>query len=134
MLTRIVKTIQRPFYWFLLRTTQDNTWQRYNCNVPLHVYGAGSRRCFSWYLDGKVDSGHMPLDQMTDWLASCRYIADSEHFGERDVWLHPIIFDRLRQGDCEDFSLWTWRKLLENDIEAEFCAGWHPHHRRWRYQ
>ncbi len=124
MMTRVVKSLQRPFYWFLLQTTQDNTWQKYACRVPLHVYGAGSRRCFSWYLDGAVDSGTMEIEEMKNWLSRCQYMADSELFDQRDVWQHPITFERLRRGDCEDYSLWTWRKLIENGIEAEFCAGW----------
>lgn len=127
MIAHVAKTLRRPFYWFLLQTTQDNTWKRYNCKVPLHVYGAGSRRCFSWYLEGETDSGQMGLDDMTYWLDSCQYMTDKEQFDERDVWQHPITFERIRRGDCEDFSLWTWRKLVESGIDAEFCAGWSVH-------
>jgi hypothetical protein len=29
----------------------------------------------------------------------------------------------VRRGDCEDFALWTWRKLGEIGIEAEFYVG-----------
>ncbi len=127
MITRVVETLQRPFYWFLLQTTQDNCWQKYACRVPLHVYGAGSRKCFSWYLDGEIDTGHMEIDDMKLWLQRCKYVSDSELFDERDVWQHPVTFERLRKGDCEDFSLWTWRKLVEQGVEAEFCAGWSVH-------
>lgn len=127
MMTRVVKRLQRPFYWFLLQTTKDKTWQKYSCNVPLHVYGAGSRRCFSWYLDGEIDTGNMAMDDMKYWLGECQYVPDQELFEERDVWQHPITFERLRRGDCEDFSLWTWRKLVESGMEAEFCAGWSVH-------
>ena len=127
MITRVVKTLQRPFYWFLLQTTQDNTWQRYSCNVPLHVYGAGSRRRFSWYLEGQMDTGIMHIEDMKIWLDRCTYMADTELFDQRDVWQHPITFERLRRGDCEDYSLWTWRKLVENGFEAEFCSGWAVH-------
>ena len=127
MMTRVVKTLQRPFYWFLLQTTQDNTWKKFSCRVPLHVYGAGSRRCFSWYLDGQMDTGHMGINEMKGWLADCQYISDCELFEERDVWQHPMVFDRMRKGDCEDFSLWTWRKLIEKGIHTEFCAGWSIH-------
>ena len=127
MIARVVKTLQRPFYWFLLQTTRDNSWERYACRVPLHVYGAGSRRCFSWYLDGDVDTGEMDIEEMKLWLDHCQYMADTELFDERDVWQHPITFERLRRGDCEDYALWTWRKLVERGTEAEFCAGWSIH-------
>ena len=127
MMTRVVKTLQRPFYWFLLQTTQENAWHKYACKVPLHVYGAGSRRSFAWYLEGAVDSGPMKITEMKQWLDQCSYVPDPELFDQRDVWQHPITFERLRKGDCEDFSLWTWRKLVEGDVEAEFCAGWSVH-------
>ena len=66
----------------------------------------------------------MGIDSMKDWLSECEYIADDALFNERDVWQHPVTFERLRRGDCEDFSLWTWRKLVESGFEAEFVAGW----------
>ena len=127
MITRVVQTIQRPFYWFLLQTTRDRTWQRYRCQVPLHIYGAGSRKKFSWYLDGDLDSRVMDIKSIKHWLTGCQYVKDDVLFNERDVWQHPITFERLRKGDCEDFSLWVWRKLIECGYEAEFVAGWTIH-------
>ena len=127
MITRVVKTLQRPFFWFLLQTTRNESWQRYKCNVPLHVYGAGSRRKFDWYFEGETDTGEMHLDEMKYWLSHCEYVTDDELFNERDVWQHPITFERLRKGDCEDFSLWVWRKLVDQDMHAEFVAGWTVH-------
>lgn len=124
MIARVVKTLQRPIYWFLLRTTRDDTWQRYKCTVPIHIYGAGSRRKFNWYLEGAVDTGFMELPEMTRWLSDCQYVSDDELFNERDVWQHPITFERMRKGDCEDFSLWAWRKLVDQGFSAEFVAGW----------
>lgn len=124
MIARVVKKIQRPFFWFLLQTTQDNSWSRYPCKVPLHIYGAGSRRPFSWYLEGQIDTGAMDMEGMKMWLNACQYVSDDQLFNERDVWQHPLTFENLRKGDCEDFSLWTWRKLVEAGIETEFVAGW----------
>lgn len=124
MIARVVKTLQRPIYWFLLQTTRDDAWQRYRCNVPLHIYGAGSRRKFDWYLNGSIDTGFMELTEITHWLSGCTYVSDDELFNERDVWQHPITFERIRKGDCEDFSLWVWRKLVEQEFETEFVAGW----------
>ena len=124
MLATVVKTLRRPFYWFLLQTTRNEAWQRYRCKVPLHVYGAGSRRKFDWYLEGAIDTGPMDLNAMKAWLCECQYITDCALFNERDVWQHPITFERLRQGDCEDYSLWVWRKLVDQGYHAEFVAGW----------
>ena len=107
-----------------MHTTGDDPWQRYPCPVPLHVYGAGSRRHFAWYLDGTTATPPMDPDTMKDWLTECRYERDDVLFNERDVWQHPITFEQLRRGDCEDFSLWTWRKLHESGYRAEFVAGW----------
>ena len=69
------------------------------------------------------------LDQLCQWLQGCRYIADIDHFGERDVWTHPLDFERGKAGDCEDHALWAWRKLLEMDIPAYFVVGLHRNER-----
>lgn len=124
MIARVVKTLRRPVFWFLLQTTRNEAWQRYRCKVPLHVYGAGSRRKFSWYLEGSLDTAELSLCEMKRWLSECEYATDDELFNERDVWQHPITFERLRKGDCEDFSLWVWRKLVDQGYHAEFVAGW----------
>ena len=42
---------------------------------------------------------------------------------ERDLWQHPVTFEQLRCGDCEDFALWAWRKLADIGIDAEFYVG-----------
>ena len=76
------------------------------------MYGAGSRRKFSWYLEGAVDSGIMNLEEMKYWLSECEYVTDDELFNERDVWQHPITFERMRKGDCEDFSIGKYFSLI----------------------
>jgi predicted transglutaminase-like cysteine proteinase len=44
-----------------------------------------------------------------------------------DFWQHPRTFERLRRGDCEDYALWAWRKLVELGLEAELVSGtWRP--------
>ena len=30
----------------------------------------------------------------------------------------------MRAGDCEDFALWAWRKLIELGYDADFVAGY----------
>ena len=48
---------------------------------------------------------------------------DDRQFGVDDVWQHPCEFERLRQGDCEDYALWAWRKLVELGVDAELVSG-----------
>jgi hypothetical protein len=56
-------------------------------------------------------------------LAGCRYVSDKEQFGKNDYWQPPDEFEKRRQGDCEDFALWTWRQLLNLGYDARFVAG-----------
>jgi hypothetical protein len=42
-------------------------------------------------------------------LVNCRYVSDEEQFGKKDYWQPPEEFEKRKQGDCEDFALWTWR-------------------------
>jgi hypothetical protein len=44
-------------------------------------------------------------------------------FGEADFWQHPSTFERLRTGDCEDFAVWAWRKLIELGYDVDLVAG-----------
>ena len=39
------------------------------------------------------------------------------------VWQQPCAFEQSRRGDCEDFALWAWRKLVEMGVDAEFYVG-----------
>src|SRR5206468_1776880 len=45
-------------------------------------------------------------------------------FNEPDFWQHPRTFERLRAGDCEDFAIWAWRKLVDLGYDAELIAGY----------
>jgi hypothetical protein len=56
-------------------------------------------------------------------LASCRYVSDQELFGRKDFWQPPDEFEKRKQGDCEDFALWTWRQLLSLGYDARFVVG-----------
>src|SRR5262249_30023259 len=44
-------------------------------------------------------------------------------FNESDFWQHPLTFEHLRKGDCEDHALWAWRKLVELGYPAELFVG-----------
>jgi len=63
------------------------------------------------------------IDDIVTWLLDCEYVSDTDLFDKEDHWQHPSVFEQLRRGDCEDFALWTWRKLVEIGYEAEFQVG-----------
>ena len=60
---------------------------------------------------------------LREFLRTCRYVPDVEQFGTTDYWLPPEEFERRKQGDCEDFALWTWRQMLTMGYEARFVGG-----------
>jgi hypothetical protein len=63
------------------------------------------------------------LNEMRQFLLTCRYISDSKQFGRSDYWMPPEEFERRRQGDCDDFALWTWRQLMHLGYTARFVYG-----------
>lgn len=81
-------------------------------NAPLgrHVTQPLSMRCTD-------------LEDVRRFLQSCRYVSDEMQFGRRDYWMPPEEFERRRQGDCEDFALWTWRQLMHLGYSARFVCG-----------
>src|SRR5579864_5062851 len=52
------------------------------------------------------------VEEVRQFLKGCRAVSDEELFGKRDYWQPPEQFEKLKAGDCEDFSFWTWRQLL----------------------
>jgi hypothetical protein len=101
----------------------DAAWERIAMPVPTRAFGPGSRRQFAEYLDGESSVSVHSLDDIIAWLQTCEYVADRDLFSEGDFWQHPGAFERVRRGDCEDFALWAWRKLVEIGIQAEFYVG-----------
>ena len=91
--------------------------------VSTTAFGPGSCRDFSHYFEGESHVPVASIDDIVKWLTSCEYVTDLELFHQRDVWLHPGAFERLRRGDCGDFALWAWRKSAEIGIDAELCVG-----------
>ena len=63
------------------------------------------------------------LEDMRRFLQGCRYVSDQVQFGRRDYWMPPEEFERRRQGDCDDFALWTWRQLMQLGYSARFVVG-----------
>jgi len=102
---------------------RDWPWERVPIQVPARVFGPGSQQPFAEYFKGESHVRVGCLDDIVAWLQTCEYVTDLEQFQKCDVWQHPGIFEQRRQGDCEDFALWAWRKLAEVGIDAEFFVG-----------
>ena len=62
------------------------------------------------------------INDIRAFLSTCRYVSDREQFGE-DHWMAPDEFEQTRQGDCDDFALWTCRQLLSLGYFARFAVG-----------
>ena len=56
-------------------------------------------------------------------LFGCKGVSDMEQFGMRDYWQPPEHFEETRQGDCDDFALWTWRQFLALGFDARVVFG-----------
>ena len=65
------------------------------------------------------------LEEVRRFLRTCRAVSDEELFGKRDYWQPPEEFERRRAGDCEDFSLWTWRQLHAMGFDTRVVFGRH---------
>ncbi len=124
MLRNVWYSFLKPFSRLLLRTVSlEDAWERYPASVPLARFGVGSRRDFPWYFEGCSSVAVQSLEEVQTWLMDCAYVRDPDLFHEPDFWQHPCTFEQLRRGDCEDFSIWVWRKLVELGYEAELVAG-----------
>jgi hypothetical protein len=125
MLIRLIVTyLTKPISRFLLRMLPlDSPWERFASPVPLRIYGMGAQRDFRWYFEGRSAVEIQSIEDVQEWLLGCEYASDADLFQEADFWQHPCTFEQLRRGDCEDFALWAWRKLVRLGYAAEFVAG-----------
>lgn len=112
----------------LLTVRVSDPWDRREGDIPSRLFGSGADRDFAWYLAGESTVRPTSLTQIQQWLVDCDYATDADLFHERDHWQHPTEFERLRRGDCEDFAVWTWRKLVELGYDAELVAGSYAGH------
>jgi hypothetical protein len=101
----------------------QSAWDRVTMDIPEKAFGPGSGQPFADYFRGPSSVPVSSIDEIVAWLQTCEYAADIERFREHDHWQHPGTFEQTKQGDCEDFALWTWRKLAEVGIDAEFYVG-----------
>ncbi|MEO8337451.1 MAG: hypothetical protein ABI664_20910 [bacterium] len=125
-----VRRALAPLRRLLARSGQaHDPWERLPYASTPRGFARGSTHPFPWYFEGESRVVVTCIDDICDWLLACEYVQDVELFHESDFWQHPSTFERLRQGDCEDYALWAWRKLVELGIDAELVAGvWHPPH------
>jgi hypothetical protein len=105
-------------------------WRRLNLEPPLRAYGPGAVVEFHEYLRRESRISVDTPEQAAEWLLTCRYASDQELLDEADAWLHPSTLELVRCGDCEDFALWGWRKLVELGMDADFVVGMRTDHER----
>jgi len=121
---RLFGPVRRALHQLRLRLFPvRDPWQRLPYEAPLGLFGDGARHGFDWVFEGESAVSIRDVDSLLDWLADCHYEADASLFRESDYWQHPHTFEQLRRGDCEDFALWAWRKLVELGIDADFVIG-----------
>ena len=125
MIGRFLARLVRPLWEFAVRQIPiDDPWERSTTKPRLRNYGSGARLDFSEYLKGESIVPVTSLAEVQDWLLGCRYEHDEVLFGESDFWQHPSTFERLRTGDCEDYAVWAWRKLIELGYDVDLVAGY----------
>lgn len=124
MIRRALAFILRPvFRLYVRRFPVGDPWERLDSVPRLALYGAGARHDFAHYLAGASAVDVASVEEIQAWLLGCRYESDEALFNEPDFWQHPATFERLRAGDCEDFAVWAWRKLLGLGIDADLVTG-----------
>lgn len=124
MFRRTIGILLRPVAWLLLRMVPvRDPWVRVDVRPALNLLGSGARYEFEWYFQGPSTVPVSDLHELRSWLRGCRYVGDPDLFHESDYWQHPRTFEQLRRGDCEDFALWAWRKLVELGYDADLVIG-----------
>ncbi|MBL9138125.1 MAG: hypothetical protein JNK85_19815 [Verrucomicrobiales bacterium] len=98
-------------------------WERMPHAVPAKAFGLASERDFGVYLQGPSTVQARNLEELCAWLRCCDAVDDNALFFQPDYWQHPVTFEHLRKGDCEDHALWAWRQLHRLGIPSLFMAG-----------
>ena len=120
----LFEPVRRALHQLRLRLSPvRDPWVRLPDEAPLVAFGDGARHGFDWVFEGETASTVSTFDEIVEWLAGCSYESDASLFHEADYWQHPHTFEQLRRGDCEDFAVWAWRKLIEIGIDADLVIG-----------
>lgn len=101
----------------------DDPWACVAHAGSMELFGLGSRRPFGWYFEGESRVEARSLAHVCEFLLGCEYMPDAELFREAEYWQHPLTFEQIRKGDCEDHALWAWRKLRELGYPAHMVMG-----------
>jgi len=122
---RFVTWLFNPLFRLLLRhIVVDDPWRPVtSLFITPERFGPGSFRMFPWYFEGESRVQVRSVNDVCHWLTRCQYLSDEKLFNESDFWQHPLTFEHLRKGDCEDHALWAWRKLVELGYPAELFVG-----------
>ena len=65
------------------------------------------------------------IEALCRFLETCEYVSDVEQFKQQDYWMPPELFEQRKKGDCEDFSLYVWRQLMDMGYSTRFVVGCH---------
>ncbi len=101
----------------------SSPWPRKERFVAKSEFGKGLTKDFRWFFEGPSAVAAKDEQDILRFLSNCKYLSDEALFMEADFWQHPITFEHMRKGDCEDHALWAWRKFIEIGYEAEFVSG-----------
>ena len=123
-----MRMMARPIIKPILRRatrdiTDEEVWSKKEEFLSKEKFGPGNLHDWPWYFEGKSTVDVASPKGIVDWLRGCKYIGDSILFHEKDFWQHPVTFENMRKGDCEDHALWAWRKLKELGLSAELVLG-----------
>ncbi|OHB56865.1 MAG: hypothetical protein A2Y07_10850 [Planctomycetes bacterium GWF2_50_10] len=75
------------------------------------------------YLSEPLVNKFNDLNELRKFLSRCKYVSDKELFGVEDFWMPPETFEKIMKGDCDDFSIYAWRQLLEMGYDARYVVG-----------
>ncbi len=98
-------------------------WDYLIMPVPAQAFGLASDCEFTAYLDGPSRVPVRDVHEVCAWLRACEAVDDQTLFQKPDFWQHPVTFEQLRKGDCEDHALWAWRQLRNLGYPVLFMAG-----------
>ena len=101
----------------------EDPWQCVECDGPVELLGTGSVRELGWYFEGESTVPVSTFEEVCSFLLGCTYVRDDELFRVPDFWQHPLTFEQIRRGDCEDHALWAWRRLRELGYRAHLVTG-----------
>jgi len=98
----------------------EDPWEHIEWVPSFKAFGAGSKRDFGWYFEGESAVEVRSLADVLGWLSECEYSSDLVF---QEFWQHPRTFEEFRRGNCKDFALWAWRKVVELGYDAELVVG-----------